>query len=210
METEVSMEKGVEMRFRIFLTAILLFATIGFAGAAEKEISHDAAYQKAREQMADLLASEDCQKIEVSASSFDRAMDWVYRAVDTYLEKAAPGLGGSERAGEYGVELLRGLNEHRVRYAEEDGHDLVGDRNLLVSSEEDAVDLGELLARVAEIVDEAHVGRGVNIQSAAKKVFESLAPTAGANQGLITQYLVELRAMSREERESLTRHLRDS
>lgn len=198
-----------KMKCHAVTMVVLLFVLTAGVCFAEKALPQDGAYDKAKEQMADLLASEDCGKIEVSASSFDTAMGWIYQAVGAYLDMAATDLGGPKAAGEYGVEVLRGLNEHKVRYADQDGYDIVGDRDILIASEQDALDLGELLARVAVIVHKAHVGRGVNIQSAAKKVFESMAATAGANQGLISQYLTQMKVMSDEEEQHLIQYLQE-
>ena len=107
---------------------------------------------------------------------------------------------------EYGVEILRGLNDHTIRYADEDGYQLVGDRRLLISNEEQAKELGELLARVAEMIHSYHAGRGVNIRSAAKRIFEAMLPVQGTGQSLVTQYLVHLRVMTPEEQRALMKY----
>ncbi|MEN8165192.1 MAG: hypothetical protein ABFS37_13765 [Acidobacteriota bacterium] len=171
-----------------------------------EDVSRDAEYLRAREQMADLLASEEFEKVEVSAISFDQAMSWIYLAVETYLDQAAPALGEGQEAREYGVEVLRGLNEHKVRFSGDDGYDLVGDRNLLVSTEQDALDLGEVLARVAIMINESGVGSGISVEIAAKRIFEGMLPAAGTNQSLISQYLTTLRIMSKAEQRELLRY----
>lgn len=175
------------------------------AGAAAP---HDAAYLKAREQIVDLLASESVEKIEFVAVTYDEAMKLIYAAADSYLEGAIKPLDGVEPAREYGVEVLRGLEDHKVRYKNEDGIDLVGKRVLSIKTADEAGQLGELVRRVAEIVHEATPGRGVSIRRAAEKVFETLLPSAGTGQSLVTQYVVRLRTMTSSDREQLIEYLR--
>lgn len=188
------------------ITVAVLLAAQWTAAAGQSAVPHDAAFEQAKEQLADLVASEDFTKVEVAAASFDRAMDWVYMAAETYLETAIPKLGSVESAREYGVEILRGLNDHAIRYADEDGYQLVGERRLLISNEEEAKELGELLARVAVMIHSHHAGRGVNIRSAAKRIFEAMLPVQGTGQSLVTQYLVHLRMMTPEEQRALMKY----
>ncbi len=190
----------------VMLLAVVVAAVPWMAAAGQASVPHDAAFAKAREQLADLLASEEFTKVEVAASSFDRAMEWIYAAVETYLDAAVPELGSVDTAREYGVEILRGLNDHTIRYADEDGYQLAGDRRLLVSNEEEARQLGELLARVAELIHAHHAGHGINIRSTARKIFEAMLPVQGTGQSLVTQYLVHLRTMTREERRALMKY----
>ena len=191
---------------RLMLVAAILCPVGKMAAAEGPSVPHDAAYQQAKEQLADLVASEEFTKVEVAASSFDRAMEWIYTAVETYLDEAVPKLGSVDTAREYGVEILRGLNDHTIHYADEDGYQLVGERRLLISNEEEAKQLGELVARVAVMIHAAHAGRGVNIRSAARRIFEAMLPVQGTGQSLVTQYLVHLRSMTREERRALMKY----
>ncbi len=198
------MQKNASVVSAILTVAVL--SAVPCMAAAGQAVPHDAAFVQAREQLVDLVASEDFTKVEVAASSFDRAMEWIYAAVETYLDAAIPELGSVESAREYGVEILRGLNDHTIRYADEEGYQLVGDRRLLISNEEEAKELGELLARVAEMIHSYHAGRGVNIRSAAKRIFEAMLPVQGTGQSLVTQYLVHLRVMTPEEQRALMKY----
>ncbi len=198
------MKKNASVVSAILTVAVL--SAVPCMAAAGQAVPHDAAFVQAREQLVDLVASEDFTKVEVAASSFDRAMEWIYAAVETYLDAAIPELGSVESAREYGVEILRGLNDHTIRYADEEGYQLVGDRRLLISNEEEAKELGELLARVAEMIHSYHAGRGVNIRSAAKRIFEAMLPVQGTGQSLVTQYLVHLRVMTPEEQRALMKY----
>jgi len=193
--------------------AILLVAAVAVSwpaaagtGTPAPAVPRDAAYRQAREQLADLLASEDFGKVEVAAASFDRAMALIYTAVEGYLDRAVPALGGVDTAREYGVEVLRGLDDHRIHYADEDGYDLAGERRLLIANEEDAAALGELLARVAGLIHDAHAGRGVDIRSAARRIFEGMLPVQGTGQSLVSQYLVRLRTLTAADRRELMRY----
>ncbi len=198
------------------MRTVLMFALAGApcavafgqvtAPSPDPAVAHDAAYRQAREQLADLLASEEFDKVEVAAASFDRAMDLIYTAVDAYLERAVPELGGIGAAREYGVEVLRGLDDHRIHYADEDGYDLAGERRLLISNEQEAAELGELLARVAGLIHDAHAGRGVEIRTAARRIFEGMLPVQGTGQPLVSQYLVRLRTLTRSDRRELMRY----
>ncbi|HHQ49101.1 MAG TPA: hypothetical protein ENK19_09515 [Acidobacteria bacterium] len=187
----------------VVMVVVIMTALPGVAGAATDEVPHDAAYRRAREQMADLLASEKFDKVEIATASFDKAMALIYTAVDGYLARAIPALGGVETARKFGVAILEGLNDHTIHYADEGGYDLVGNRRLLISNQEDAEDLGELLAEVATLIRSAHGGVGVDVRRAARKIFEGMLPVAGTGQPLVRQYLTRLRTMSKAERRAL-------
>jgi len=190
------------------VVAVVLAAGVAWAQATgpETAVPRDDAYRQAREQLADLLASEDFDKVEVAASSFDRAMELIYRAVETYLDRAVPALGSIETAREYGVEVLGGLQDHTIHYADDDGYDLAGERRLLISSESDAADLGELLARTAIMIHAAHPGHGVEIRTAARRIFDGMLPVQGTGQPLVSQYLVRLRTLTRSGQRELMRY----
>ena len=194
------------MQKRIMGLMMMVAIAVAAAGVPEAEpqaVPHDAAYGQAREQMADLLASEEFDKVDVSAASFDRAMDFIYLAVETYLDKAIPGLGDVETAREFGVDVLRGLNDHKIRYAGDSGYALAGKRRVLISGEEDATNLGELLADVAVLIHEGHGKPGVDARKAAGRIFEGMLPVEGTDQPLVSQYLVRLRMMSKADRKEL-------
>ena len=189
----------------IVLMSCMAFVGGPVAATAQQKVPHDAAYRAAKEHLADLLASEEVTKVEVASSSFDEAMQLIYATVDTYLSRAVGSL-GAETAEEYGVEIIRGLEDHDVRYADQDGLELVGEQRVLISNEKQARELGELLARVADLIREGHGGRGVNIRSAARKIFEGMLPTRGTGESLATQYLVRLRLMTDAERQALVKY----
>jgi len=170
---------------------------------ASEEAPNDAAYLRAREQMADLLASEEFERVDISAVSFDRAMALIYMAVDNYLDQAVPGLGDVESAREFGVDVLIGLNDHKIRYAGDDGVSLVGKRRLLISGEQDAKDLGEVLARVAMLIDGGHGRPGINARLAAQRIFEGMVPVQGTGQSLVSQYVVTLRMLTKADSKAL-------
>ncbi|MCG6963600.1 MAG: hypothetical protein LJE95_10075 [Acidobacteria bacterium] len=199
---------------RRMAVGMVLVMTCGLAAAQSPQASgaavpHDAAYMKAREQIVDLLASESVEKIEFVAVTYDEAMNLINTATDSYLEGAIKPLGGVEPAREYGVEVLRGLEDHKVRFKNEDGIDLVGKRVLSIKTADEARQLGEVVERVAEIVHEATPGHGISIRRAAEKVFETLLPSAGTSQSLVTQYAVRLRTMTSSDREQLIEYLRE-
>ena len=184
-----------------FVPVALLAA--GLAMAAPGPAPGEAA--GARERLADLLASERMERVEFSAASYDRAMALIYTAVDTYLAEAVPRLGGVETAEAYGVEVFEALDAHRIRYADEDGYDLTGERRIVVSTESEAEALGELAAEVASMLHDAHAGRGVAVQAAARRIFEGMLPVEGNGQPLVEQYLVRLRTLSGPDRRELLR-----
>ncbi len=192
----------------VILVAGVVAAGVVCAGDAgdTTPVPRDAAYTKTREQLADVMASEKFDKVEFAASSYDRAMDLIYRAVETYLDRAIPALGGVETAREYGLEVLGGLEDHTIHYSNDDGYDLVGDRCLLISSETDATALGEVLARVAVLIHDGHPGHGVEIRTAARKIFEGMLPVQGNGQPLVSQYLVRLRTLTKHDRAEMMRY----
>ncbi len=202
----------MDMRGVIRGACLLLTLTVaGVAGAGPQAGpgGKDPGLKMVREQLADILAGEDFDKVEFSAATFDRAMEWIYTTVDTFLEGAVPLLGSAADAGEYGKEILAGLEDHTVHWADDNGLDLVGKRRLVVGSGEEARELGEVLLRTAELIHEAQVGRGVAIRSAARKVFETMLPVQGNGQSLVTQYVVRLRTLTRPERKELVRLLEE-
>ena len=172
----------------VVMVFLMMVATTGVMAADSQEVPHDAAYEKAKEQMADMLASEDFEKVDISAASFDRAMDLIYIAVEKYLDYAVPVLGDAETAREFGVDVLQGLNEHKIHYAGDDGYNLVGDRRLLIAGEQDALDLGEVVARVAILIEGARGMPGINVRPAARKIFQGMVPAEGTGQSMISQY----------------------
>jgi hypothetical protein len=185
------------------MTAVIVTMMAALTGiAAASGVPHDAARQ-AREQMADLMASEDFTKVEFAAASFDDAMKLIYTAADTYLDRAVPALDGVETARKLGVKVLQGLNDHTIRYADENGYDLAGKRRLLISTQEDAEELGELLARVAIMIHSVHGGVGIDVRRAARRIFEGMLPVHGSGQPLVKQYLVRLRMLSKADRKAL-------
>ena len=183
--------------------AVITVMMAGVSGAQDTGVPRDAAFLQARERLADMLASEDFEKVDVSAASFDRAMDLIYTAVDAYLDGSVPLLGDAETAGEFGSDVLQGLNDHTMYYADENGYDIVGRRRLLISSEKDARDLGEVLAMVVRLLDGAHVRPGATARSAARKIFEGMLPVEGTSQTIVNQYLVRLRMLSKADRKEL-------
>ncbi len=194
------------MKNRIMGLTMMVAIAVAAAGVLEAEsqaVPHDDAYRQAKEQMADLLASEEFEKVDVSAASFDRAMDFIYMAVETYLDQAVPGLGDVETAREFGVDVLQGLNDHKIRYAGDSGYALAGKRRVLISGEEDAKDLGELLAQVAMMIHGGRKRVSIDTRSAARKIFEGMLPVEGTGQPLVTQYVVRLRMMSEGDRKRI-------
>lgn len=191
----------------ILLVGIVVAGVVSAGDTSDATaVPRDAAYTKTREQLADVMASEKFDKVEFAASSYDRAMDLIYRAVETYLDRAIPALGGVETAREYGVEVLGGLEDHTIHYSNDDGYDLVGDRRLLISSETDATALGEVLARVAILIHDGHPGHGVEIRTAARKIFDGMLPVEGNGQPLVSQYLVRLRTLTKHDRAEMMRY----
>ncbi len=191
---------------RLTMMVAFVVAVMGVMAAESLEATDDAAYRRAREQMADLLASEDFERVDISAASFDRAMVLIYTAVDNYLDQAVPGLGDVESAREFGVDVLQGLNDHKIRYVGDSGYALAGKRRVLISGEEDATDLGELLAKVALLIHEGHGKPGIDARKAARRIFEGMLPVEGTGQSLVSQYLVRLRMMSKADRKELLKY----
>lgn len=183
----------------VLVVFLVLVATTGVMAEDSQEVPRDEAYENAKEQMADILASEDFEKVDVSAASFDRAMDLIYLSAGKYLDYAIPVLGDTETAREFGVEVLQGLNEHKIRYAGDDGYSLVGKRRLLISGEQDALDLGEVVARVAILINDGHGRPGINVRPAARKIFEGMVPAQGTGQPIVSQYLVKLRMLTKAD-----------
>ncbi len=181
----------------------IVVAAMGVVAAEPQEVPHDAAYEKAKEQMADLLASEEFERVDISAASFDRAMTLIYMAVETYLDQAIPGLGDVDYAREFGVDVLIGLNDHKIRYAGDDGVGLAGKRRILISGEQDAKDLGELLARVALLIDGGHGRPGIDARLAAQRIFQGMLPVQGNEQSLVSQYVVTLRMLTKADSKAL-------
>jgi len=196
---------------RVFfcVSLMILMLGTGILTAVESEkppVPRDDAYNQAREQLADLLASEDIEKIDISAATYDRAMNLIYMAVETYLDRSIPELGDARTALDLGKNVLKGLNEHKVHYKGDNGYDLVGDRNILIAQEDDARDLGELLARVAGMIHEAHGLPGLQAERAARRIFEGMLPVEGTGQSLVEQYLVSIRMLSKADRKMLLKY----
>lgn len=192
------------MRKQILALMVLaMVATTGVMATDSQEVPHDAAYEQAKEQMADLLASEEFERVDISAASFDRAMEFIYIAVEEYLDLAISELEDVDYTREFGIDVLIGLNDHKIRYAGDDGVSLAGKRRILISSEQDAKDLGELLARVALLIDGGRGRPGIDARLAAERIFTGMVPVQGTDQSLVSQYVVTLRMLTKPDTKAL-------
>jgi len=173
------------------------------------KVAHDASYEKVREQLLDVLAAEEYDKVDVRAATFGTAMALLRLGLDTYLEGAIKQLGSVERAGEYGGAILQGLEDAKVRYDDYGGTDLVGGQSLVVHNEAEARDLGAMMLGVSGLLAEARAGHGASLRSAARRVFEGLKVIPGTGQSLVTQYADRLSSLSRSDRDEMIRWIHE-
>ena len=179
------------------------------ASPAPGKVAHDARYERAREQLIDILAAEDYEKVNVSAATFGNAMALLQLGVDTYLEGSVGPLGSIDKAREYGAAILQGLEDAKVKYDDYGGADLVGGLSLEVRTDAEARELGEMMAQVAGLLAESRAGHGASLRSASRRVFEALKVIPGTGQSLVTQYVGQLQSLSKSDRREMIRWMRD-
>ncbi len=89
--------------------------------------------------------------------------------------------------------VLNGLNDHHVK-----GLRLLGATSLAVATEQDARDMGTLLALAATALHRAsqnYKGR-VLLRDSAKNLFDAVTADTQSTTPLLTQYLTQVRALS--------------
>lgn len=162
-------------------------------------------WQKARERLADTLASESVEQVEIEATTFDGAMALIYRVTDTYLGGAAARFSDPATAAEYGVRVIEGLEKHKVTPTVKT---LVGGEHLLISSGDDARALGELLLTTATIIrriDEDGKVR-LSVRDTAARIFNGFLYDSEVGIPMVQQYLEQARELGRQPLGELTRY----
>lgn len=190
----------------IVIVAILL-AVPGLAQQAKGSEARttDPAWKAARERLADTLASESVEQVEIKATTFDEAMSLIYRVTDTYLDGAGARFSDPATAAEYGVRVVEGLDKHKVTPTVKS---LVGGEHLVVVTQDDARALGQLLLETATIIRRIDQGGTVrlSIRDTAARIFGSFLYDSEVGIPLVQQYLEQARELAGKPLDDLVRY----
>lgn len=189
----------------IFAGALTLPVTLAHAQPAPPKPDGTGVRAAARQEITDLLASPAVERIDIRATSLNAANSLIERVADTYLDLATAPLGGVKAAGEYGVAVINGLNDHRVKGVIR----ILGSATLVVATEQDARDLGTLLALAATSLhraSEGYQGR-ILLRDSAKNLFDAVIADSEGNTPLLKQYLTQVKELSTSSPARLSRFL---
>ena len=174
-------------------SALLAIAlAVPFAGA--QPAAQTDAQALARREITDLLASNAIQRVDIRATNYESAGTLMKTVADTYLAAAVTPLGGAKTAGAYAVAVINGLNDHRVKGAVR----IFGGASLAVAGEQDAKDLGTLIATAAVAIHRAAAaapGR-VLLRDTAKNLFDAVTADGESTEPLLAQYLHQVKAIA--------------
>ena len=174
--------------------AALLTTVLVLPAAAQETAAPSGAHALARQEITDLLASNAIQRVDIQAKSYDAAAALVGTVADTYLAAAEPPLGGAAPAGEYGVAVINGLNDHNVKGAVR----IFGGASLVVGTPDDARNLGTLLAVAAEAIHRAAAAASgrVQLRDTAKNLFDAVMVNSESTEPLLGQYLTRVKEIA--------------
>ena len=107
-----------------------------------------------RERLADLLASDAIDRIDVVATRFDDAMDRIYTAVDGILAQLEPVLDSPAAAREIATDVILALDDHEVRTSTV----IAGTPVFVIIDDADAQLLANVVATATRLVIAHHNG----------------------------------------------------
>lgn len=161
--------------------------------------------ERARQELAELLASESTVRLDFQATSYDGAMDLIDRAVDVYLGEAVGRLGSPEKALDWGRKIITAINTHRMIFEVK----TLGKKTIPIVNEADANALGELMGNVMGIL--LRIGkdgeRPISIDGSARKILGEVILDSGERTPLINQYLRSVKTFSDEPTVRLERFI---
>ncbi len=188
------------------ITAVALTATAMAQEPATPGVwAGDPGWKAARERLADTLASESVEQVEIEATTFDEAMNLIYRVTDTYLAGAESRFSDPATAAEYGVRIVEGLDKHTVTPTVKT---LVGGEHLVVASEDDAQALGQLLFETATIIRRIDEGGTVHlsVRDTAARIFNGFLYDSEIGIPLVHQYLAQAQELAGKPLGDLVRY----
>jgi hypothetical protein len=167
--------------------------------------SRDAEITRARDTLADLLASEQIERIDFEAETYDQAMDHIHAAVDTILELNLADSRDIPVLVENASEVIGALNSHKPRgLMMTFGKDV--DR-LPVRSPGEARMLGELVGKTVLLIRERFGEQGVSYGDEATKLFRSAVLDVEEGSFLV-QYLEAIRHIADQPAGKRARYFR--
>ena len=167
----------------VLAAAFLLPAAIAAAGLS----AGDPGFDDARERLADLFASDEIDRIDFQAMTFDAAMGRIYVTVDGVLANVGDRFADPEDAVRYARAVIEAFNRHRPRGLTttfEEGADFA------ITDEAAAVTLGEMLGESTRLVRE-HTGPDASperIRAAATSLFRSVVLEPDGGMSYVEQY----------------------
>jgi hypothetical protein len=167
---------------------VALSLGVAWTSAAAGDWTDDASVSAAREQLADLMASDRLDRVDFRAETFDQAMDLVYRAVDTALERCRQDLRDPSDAARVAGDVLEAFNGHTSRGL---ATTLMDSKEFPIANLDDATALGDMVGMATVLVRE-FAGPDASperIQKAATNLFTSVAIEPDGGLSYLRQYL---------------------
>ncbi len=189
----------------IVLGFCLSLGAPAFAGALQPEVlppSHEPASGTARERLADLLASDSIDRIDVVATTFNTAMSRIYTTADLVLQSLETVFDDTATAYDVVAAVVVALDDHEVRTSAI----ISGEPVFMILDEEDATTLAEVIATVSRLV----AAHGVTSapRATAERIFRLLVVDTELPLAPLEQYrsqLHELMELSHDSQAELLR-----
>lgn len=167
---------------------VALFLGVAWTSAAAGDWTDGASVAAAREQLADLMASDQLDRVDFQAETFDQAMDLVYRAVDTVLERCRQDLRDPAETARVAGDVLEAFNGHTPRGL---ATTLMDSKEFPITNLDDATVLGDLVG-IATVLVREFVGPDASperLQQAATNLFTSVVIEPDGGISYLRQYL---------------------
>jgi len=191
-------------------TALVAALIVGMAASAAvagaEQADDDPAPAAVRERLADLFASDDVERINFLATTFDEAMTRIYLAVDELLATAGERFDTPGEAAAVAAEVIESFDSHRPRGL---AMTFLEDDELVVDGPEEATTLGSLLGTATALVGE-HTGPGATperIRASATALFRAVVLEPDGGLSYLEQYRAHVERVAELSRSDRVRFL---
>lgn len=183
---------------------VIVFTLLGVAALAAAEQpatpstydpENDPACAHAREQVADLLASDAIERIDVVAMTFDDAMELIYTTVDGILARAMDRFEDPVGAAAFASDVVEAFDSHEPRGL---SMTFLEDAEIEITDSDKAESLGALLGAATVLVRQ-HVGADASperVRAAATGLFRSVVLEPDGGMSYLDQYLTHVETVA--------------
>jgi hypothetical protein len=167
---------------------VVLSLGLAWTSAAAGDWTDAESVSAAREQLADLMASDQLDRIDFRAETFDGAMDLVYRAADAALERCRQDLRDPAETARVAGVVLDVFNSHTSRGL---ATTLMDSKEFPITNPDDATALGDMVG-IATLLVREYAGPDASperIQTAATNLFTTVVIDPDGGLSYLRQYL---------------------